>query len=173
MHRTFLTTLTVLVAAAAVIVGGASTAQATAKPGFEPGVWRGTATLFSKSTDGPMSTTFSGKVKFTLTVKRNLAAGGTGTAVMTMNGTGPVDGKMNGKATFTFTGTGSDVRYAGSQVVSGTVSDGTISRPIGFTLKVNGRLVITKAGSCRVVGSTQGKHLNFKWTATKGTGTCL
>ena len=174
MHRTLLTTLTVLIAATAVAAGGASKAQATAKPGFAPGVWHGTATISGTSSDGPMTTTFRGKVAFTLTVKQSLAAGGTGSWTMTMKGSGPVASTMTGKAALTFSGSGTDVRYAGKQKVTGTVSDGTISRPIGFTKAISGRLVITRAGSCKVVGTgPMGGGLTFKWTATKGTGTCL
>ena len=173
MH-TLLTTLTAVIAAVAVAVGGAAKAQATAKPGFAPGVWHGTATISGTSTDGPMTTTFRGKVAFTLTVKRSLTAAGTGSWTMTMKGSGPVVSTMTGKAALTFGGSGSDVRYTGKQKVSGTVSDGTISRPIGFTRAISGRLIITRAGSCKVVGTgPMGGGLSFRWTATKGTGTCL
>jgi hypothetical protein len=160
-------------ALSALALEAALSADSAAKPGFAPGTWHGTATMSGTSSDGPMTTTFSGKVKFTLTVKPSLLAGGSGVATMTLHGTGPVDGTMSGKATLTLSGTGSDVHYAGSEKVSGTVSDGTISRPIGFARQVKGDLLITKAGSCKVVGTTKGKGLNFKWTATKGTGTCL
>jgi hypothetical protein len=174
MNRKLWTTLAALgLVALAAAVGAASAAGTAAKPGFEPGVWRGTATMSGTSVDGPMTTTFSGKVRFTLTVKPNLAAGGSGTATLTMHGSGPVDGRMSGAASLRLTGTGTEVRYAGTEKVTGTVSDGTISRPIGFTREVGGLLVITRAGSCKVVGTTKGEGLNFKWTATKGTGTCL
>ena len=174
MHRTIPTILTALFVAAIVAGGHAARAHATAKPGFAPGVWHGTATISGTSSDGPMTTTCRGKVSFTLTVKRSLAAGGTGSWTMTMKGSGPVASTMTGTAALTFAGSGSDVRYTGKQKVTGTVSDGTISRPIGFTRAISGRLIITRAGSCKVVGTAPtGSGLSFKWTATKGTGTCL
>ena len=172
MSRRLFATIAAL--AAVLPLAAAPAAETAAKPGFAPGVWRGTATISGTSSDGPMTTAFSGKVRFTLTVKPSLAAGGTGTWTMTMKGTGPVVSTMKGSAALKLTGTGSDVRYTGTQKVAGTVSDGTISHPVGFTRVIKGRLVITRAGSCKVVGtSPMGGGLSFRWTATNGTGTCL
>jgi hypothetical protein len=175
MHRKLTAMLFALVLIAlAALAGVAAAAESAAKPGFSPGKWQGTGTFSGSSTDGPMKTVFSGKARFTLTVKPDLSATGTGTWAMTMKGSGPVTSVMKGTAGLTFRGVGSDVRYSGTQKVAGTVSDGTLSQPIRFTRALKGRLVISRAGSCKVVGSSpMGGGLVFKWTATKGAGTCL
>jgi hypothetical protein len=171
--------LSPIAAALVAVVAGSlhavpSTATAAAKPGFAPGIWRGTATMSGASSDGPMTTTFSGKVRFTLAVKPNLAVSGSGTWTMIVKSRGPVSGVTNGTTALTFTGSGSDVRYAGVQKVAGTVSDGINHRPIGFTRPIKGRFAITRAGTCKVVGTAaMGDGRSFKWSAVKGTGTCL
>lgn len=172
--RTLLTVLALVALIALAAVAGSASGAGTAAPGFAPGKWRGTGTISGSSTDGPMSVVYGGTIRFTITVKANLAAAGTGTWAMTMKGSGPVTSVMKGTAALTLNGSGTDVRYSGMQKVAGTVSDGTISRPIGFTRLLKGRLVISRAGTCKVVGtSPMGGGAVFKWTATKGAGTCL
>lgn len=175
MNRNFIATLTILAAIAlAVVAGAAPAAETLARPGFAPGKWVGTGTISGSGVDGPMRVVYGGKIRFALDVKPNLTATGTGTWAMTMKGSGPVTGVMKGTAALELTGSGSDVRYSGTQRVSGTVTDGTLSTPIRFTRQLKGRLVISRAGSCKVVGtSPMGGGAVFKWTATKGTGTCL
>ena len=174
MIRT-LTLMLTTVAAIAVAAGAAPAAETIARPGFAPGTWQGVGTISGTTVDGPMTTVFRGKVRFTLTVKPNLAASGKGTLALTMTGSGPVRSTLTGTAPLAFTGTGSEVRYSGTEKVAGRATDGTIDRPISFTTPVKGRLVISRAGSCKVVGSTPlgDPRVTLKWTATKGTGTCL
>jgi hypothetical protein len=160
-----------LVAAVAATAVAAPTA---AKPGFLPGKWQVVGTISGSSSDGPMTTVFGGKLRFTLNVARNLSVGGSGTWAMTMKGTGPVASTMNGTAAVKLSGTSVDVRFGGQQNVTGTVSDGTLSTPIRMTRPLNGRLVIKRAGQCRVTGtSPMGGGVTLTWTALlAGSGTC-
>ena len=175
MNRTISTVLAALaLVAAAIWAGSAGASQSAPKPGFAPGTWTGTGILAGTAVDGPMKTVFSGRIRFSLTVSGALAARGAGTWAMTMKGSGPVSSVLKGAASLKVTGSGSDVRYSGTQKVSGTVTDGTLSRPISFSRPLAGRLVITRVGSCKVTGtSPMGDGLKFTWTATKGSGTCL
>ena len=165
---------TVCLAALAATGGSASAAQSAAKPGFVPGKWLGTGKISGKTGDGPMSEVWSGSVRFTLVVTPGRKADGSGTWALTMKGSGPVASTMNGSATLTMSGPATDVRYTGTQKISGTVTDGVRSTPIGFTRPLKGQLVITRAGSCRVTGtSPMGPGLTFTWTAQlAGSGTC-
>ena len=174
MKRTITITTVLALALAALALGTASTADSAPKPGFAPGTWKGSGTVSGRSTDGPMTTQFSGRIRFTFTVASNLAVKGSGSWALTMKGSGPVASTMKGTAALTLSGTGSDVRFSGMQHVKGVVSDGTVSRPIGFNRALKGRLVITRAGTCKVTGTTpMGGGMKFTWTATSGTGTCL
>ena len=156
-----------------VALAGAASAGSAAKPGFEPGSWQGVGKISGTTGDGPMSETWSGTVRFKVVVSKSLGVGGSGTWGITMKGTGPVSSTLKGTAALNLSGTATDVRYAGSHKVVGTVSDGVHSTPISFTRPLRGRLVVTRAWSCRVVGtSLMGGGLTFTWTATKGTGTC-
>jgi hypothetical protein len=157
-----------------VVVGSASATQAAAKPGFQPGTWNGTGTISGKTGDGPMSEVWSGKIRFTLVVGPNRKAGGSGDWALTMKGSGPVGGTMTGAAVLRMTGAATDVRFAGTQRISGTVSDGVRTSSINFTRPVNGKLVISRAGSCRVTGtSPMGPGVTFTWSALlAGSGTC-
>jgi hypothetical protein len=174
MKRTISITTALGLAVGALALGTASTADSAPKPGFAPGSWRGSGTVSGRSIDGPMTTQFNGRIRFTFTVASDLAVKGSGSWAMTMKGTGPVGSTMKGTAALTMSGTGSDVRFSGMQHVKGVVSDGAVSRPIGFDRPLKGRLVITRAGTCKVTGTTpMGGGLKFTWTATSGTGTCL
>jgi hypothetical protein len=165
----------VAIVALAGLVAATATASPTAPtPGYLPGKWQVTGTISGSSSDGPMTTVFGGKLRFTLNVARNLSVGGAGTWAMTMKGTGPVGSTMNGTAAVTLSGTSVDVRFAGQQRVTGTVSDGTLSTPIRMTRPLTGRLVIKRAGQCRVTGtSPMGGGVTLAWTALlAGSGTC-
>jgi hypothetical protein len=158
----------------AVALALAAAAESAPKPGFAPGVWIGSGTMSGTRVDGPMTTRLSGAVRFRFTVKPTLAASGTGVMTTTIKGGGPVSSILRSVATLSVSGTGSDARVAGTQKVSGTVSDGTISRDIGFSKAFAGRLVIARAGSCKVTGTLpMGDGFKFTWTATKGSGICL
>jgi len=167
-------TVLALAALATAVATPATAAPAAPKPGFMPGTWKVVGTIAGSSVDGPMKTVFTGKVGLTLTVARNLTVGGSGTWVMRMTGTGPIGSVMNGTAAVKLSGTSVDVRFAGQQSVSGTVGDGTRSTPIRMTRPLSGKLVIKRAGKCRVTGtSPMGGGATLTWTAQlAGSGTC-
>jgi hypothetical protein len=169
------TTLLALCAGLALVAAaGATAARDTVKPGFVPGTWNGTGKISGKTGDGPMSEVWSGNVRFTLVVGSNRKAGGSGGWALTMKGSGPVGSTMTGSAVLRMSGAATDVRFAGTQKISGTVSDGVRTSAINFTRAVDGKLVITRAGACRVTGiSPMGPGLTFTWSARlAGGGTC-
>lgn len=163
-----------LVALAAALASSTAAAPSAPKPGFLPGTWKVSGTISGSSVDGPMTTVFTGKVGLTLTVAKNLKVGGSGTWAMTMTGTGPIGSVMNGTAAVKLSGSSVDVRFAGQQSVSGTVGDGTRSTPISMSRPFSGKLVIKRAGKCRVTGtSPMGGGATLTWTALlAGSGTC-
>lgn len=164
----------VLAVVAAVVAALAASAPAAPKPGFLPGTWKGVGTISGKSVDGPLTTVFTGKMSFTLKVAPSYSVGGSGVWSMTMKGSGPIASKLSGSAPVTLSGSSVAVRFTGQQKVSGVVSDGAQSRPIGFTRPLAGKLVITRAGTCRVTGtSPMGAGVRLTWTAVlAGSGTC-
>ena len=170
-----LATITAIAAvAAASLIGSASAGQGAAKPGFVPGKWLGTGKISGKTGDGPMSEAWSGTVRFTLVISAGFTAGGSGTWAVTMKGSGPVSSTLNGSAALKLTGAATDVRFTGTQKISGKVSDDVHSNSIAFTRPLNGRLVIARAGKCSVNGTSPiGNGLTFTWSAQlAGSGTC-
>jgi hypothetical protein len=163
-----------LAAVTCALAADSQAAQAAPKPGFVPGTWQVAGTISGSATDGPMTTVFSGQVRFRLTVAKNLRVGGGGTWAMTMKGTGPVGSTMNGTAAVKLSGTSIDVRFAGQQNVTGTVSDGVLSTPIRMSRPLTGKLVIKRAGHCRVTGiAPMGGGATLTWTALlAGSGKC-
>jgi len=166
--KRLITTLALVAATAICIV---SVTQAAAKPGFVAGTWNGDGTINGSSVDGPMSTRFDGRMQFKLQVNGSKAVTGSGAWKLTMKGSGPVGSLMTGTANLTFSGTPTDIRYTGMQVVSGKVSDGTVTTPIRFKKAISGRLVVTRAGACRVVGgSPTSGGIKLTWTAMLADG---
>jgi hypothetical protein len=159
---------------AALVVVATASATAAPKPGFLPGTWQVTGTISGRASDGPMTTVFGGGIRFTLRIGSNRRAGGTGTWTMTMKGSGPMSSTMRGTAGVTLSGSAVDVRFTGRQTVTGTVGDGTVSTPIRMSRPLAGKLVITRAGKCRVTGTApMGGGARLTWTALlAGSGTC-
>lgn len=169
------------VALAVVAAGAAQAGSAVAKPGFLPGTWLGKGTIKGYVTDGPMATHFSGGIAFTLKVSPKLAVAGTGSRQLNMLGSQDapssyaVDTSMFGTAQIRLTGTSTAVTYAGLQHVTGEFRTANVSRPITMPDKeISGRLVITRAGKCKVTGtSTLQPGVTLTWNAQlKGSGTC-
>jgi hypothetical protein len=170
-----LATITAIAAlAVTALAGSASAAQSAAKPGFLPGKWVVTGKISGTTGDGPLSEVWSGNVRLTLVVAKNLTAGGSGTWALTMKGSGPVGSTLTGSAALKVSGPATDVRFTGTQQISGMVSDGVHSTALNFTRPVTGHLVITRAGSCSVNGTTpMGGGLKLTWSAQlAGSGTC-
>jgi hypothetical protein len=159
----------------------AGTASAAPKPGFLPGTWMGKGTISGNVTDGPMSTHFSGGISFTLKVSPKLAVGGSGTRQLNMLGAQDapssygVDTSMFGTASIRMTGTPTNVTYAGLQHITGEIRTAGVKRPLTIPdQKVAGRLVIKRAGRCKVTGtSTIQPGVTLTWGAQlQGSGTC-
>jgi hypothetical protein len=185
MFRTVPTPGRALLACAvlAAVVAAALTAapsQAAPKPGFLPGIWIGNGTITGFAQDGPMATHFSGGIRFKLTVSNKLKASGTGTWKMNMLGSedGPsqsaVDSSLVGSAAVRLAGGATNVTFAGAQHIVGEVRMGALKQPMRFDRPLNLRLAITRAGRCKVTGSTTIQPgVTLKWSAQlKGSGTC-
>lgn len=172
--------LAALAALACLGLAGTSTSQAAPKRGFLPGTWNGTGTISGSAVDGPITTHFGGGIAFTIRVDRKLRVSGTGTWRMDMLGSsdGPsdsaVDSSMQGSAAIRMGGSASGVTFSGTQKVVGEVRMGGVARAISFDRPLAGRLVITRAGTCKVVGrSALQSGVTLTWTAVmKGSGTC-
>ncbi|HXH97969.1 MAG TPA: hypothetical protein VNH40_12245 [Gaiellaceae bacterium] len=155
-------------------------AQAAAKPGFLPGTWKGQGVITGSVGDGPMATTFRGKVAFTLRVSRALRVSGTGIWKQLMLGSeaagdNAVNSTMKGSAALKVSGSATNVTFAGTQHVVGVVEAYGLKRALKpFDRPLAGRLVITRAGKCRVVGrSPIQPGVTLAWSALlQGSGTC-
>jgi hypothetical protein len=128
-----------------------------------------------------MSAFFNGRVAFTLTVSKSLAVSGTGTWKLDMLGSEDapseygVDATIVGAATIALKGTGTNVRFSGTQRMQTEIRSAGKTRLGPVTERpLNGRLVITRAGKCRVVGSTPIQPgVTLTWSAKlRGSGTC-
>ena len=169
MKRNF--TTAVLVAVAAVTVG-ASVGGAAARPGFAPGTWIGSGAqkgLFSV-VPGDLSPV-DGSAAFTLKVSSSLRASGTLTLKtrMAIDHAG-MRGVVVGVATVPFSGSGSNVRFAGTMKLTGKLTDGNLSVPFSLSKPFRGRLLITRAGCLSVTGKTD-SQLAFAWKAVPKPGT--
>jgi hypothetical protein len=179
IHRISMATL---VAALAATLAGSFSASggAAPKPGFLPGTWVGKGTISGTSTDGPMTTHFSGGVTFTLKVAKNLSVGGSGTWRMNMLGSEDapseyaVDSTMNGAAVIRFGGPATGPTFSGTQKVTGEIRSGSMKQPISFERATSGKLTIVRAGKCLVKGATVIQSgVKLTWSAQlKGSGTC-
>jgi hypothetical protein len=157
--------VSILVAAA---LGGASASQAAAKPGFLPGTWKGTGTISGSSSDGVMSTRHSGQIRFTLIVRNDLSASGSGTWKVTMKGSGPESSStMTGTAALKLSGAAREVRFAGQERVTGFVTASGVKVPIRMAPRtLKGRLLIGRPGKCSASGTApMGPGVSLKWTA--------
>jgi hypothetical protein len=166
---------------AATTAAGAPLNLTGAKPGFLPGTWTGKGTIAGRSVDGPMTTTFSGGTTFTLNVAKDLHVSGTGTWRVNMVGTEDADADdavnsdLRSIAAIKFGGTSTNVTFSGRLYVTGEVTAyGKLRQPVKFDRDLNGRLVITRAGHCKVVGGhTLPGGVTVSWSALlKGSGFC-
>ena len=171
-----------LAALAVTLATTATAGTAAPKPGFLPGVWVGSGTIKGSVTDGEMYTMFNGRVSFTLKVNKSLGVAGTGSWKVDMIGAQTesstqyaVDATIVGTASIALKGTSTNVTYSGKQKLMTQIRAGSRRT----TLKESeadlfGRLAITRAYTCKVVGSTviqPGVTLN--WSARlKGGGSC-
>ena len=153
---------TALAALAVTLATTATAGTAAPKPGFMPGVWVGSGTIKGSINDGGMYTMFNGRVSFTLKVSKSLGVSGTGTWKVDMLGAqvdAPssygVDATIVGTASIVLKGTSTNVTYSGKQKLMTQIRAGSRKT----TLKESeadlfGRLAISRAYTCKVVGST-------------------
>lgn len=175
--RTHTLTALALAVTFAAFAGTTSASQSAPLPGFEPGTWVGTGqTLVASGSAGGLTTSMSGTATFRLTVSRDGRVAGTGTWRTVQIGKGTVSSRITGVARVKFSGTPTDVRYAGTQVVTTRFGDVEHSAGTTFTRKVSGKLTIKKALSCRVTGGYRvggaGPSVTFNWKATLKGVTC-
>jgi hypothetical protein len=164
----------VLAAVVACALGSASSTSAAPKPGFPSGTWIGNGQMFAETGfDGDLITSMSGSSSFKLKVSKSGKVTGSGTYTVLQTGDGPVASKITGVARITFSGTATDVRYVGKQVVTMKFGDAVHSNGNTITRNVSGKLTITKARSCRVSGGhlvpgggTGSPWIKFVWKAT-------
>ena len=166
---------------AATTSAGAPLAFAKAKPGFLPGVWIGKGTISGQTVDGPITSTFSGGVTFTLEVAWGGAVTGSGRWNMKLVGVDSdpengINSQLTGSAALELGGTATEVTFEGSERVVGQVTLYGKSRPINLQRENTrrGRLVIGRAGKCRVSGVAPIQPgVTLAWSAQlEGSGTC-
>jgi hypothetical protein len=170
-----MTSIRMLIATAlglALGAGLAAGAGSAPKPGFLPGTWVGTGVhkgIFDIGDGHPSPTV--GKVSFTLAVDKSLKASGTLTIRTTQETSiAKMHGVVVGTGTMKVTGTGSDVRYAGTLHMEGKLTDGKVTIPWKLDRPTSGRLVITQAGCTKVVGRTV-QSFPISWSAVPKPGT--
>lgn len=167
-----------LLAAAAVAAGSAS---AMPKPGFLPGTWIGKGTINGSVSEYGMNTQFNGALTFTLTVNPELVVGGSGSWKLTMLGKQDapddyaVSTKTVGTAKVAFDGQATKPMFSGMQHIERLIgSAGHVRRFAPLDKRLTGRLVISRAGKCRVNGVTPIQPgVSLTWSAQlNGSGTC-
>jgi hypothetical protein len=162
--------------AGTVVLAATSAVEAAPKPGFAPGTWIGKGTISGRtSAGGGPTATFSGKLAFVVRVGRDRRVSGSGSWSRTMIGSGSVDAKIVAKAAVRVVGTSTAPRLVGSYRASGTFSGHGVSRATTFApAKLDERLLITRAGPCRVTGRHVFRGVTTEWSAQlRGSGTCL
>lgn len=165
-------------ALAAAALGSAPATEAAPKPGLVPGKWIVNGALSGSNQDGVMSIANRGQVKFTLNVAPDRSVTGSGTWRRTMRGSG-ADTKsvIVGTAELKLSGPSTDARFAGKEYSQGRIWVNGHAVSIGTKgIKLEGSLVIARAGDCTANGSAtipSRPGLKLKWTAERTiNGTC-
>jgi hypothetical protein len=173
MKGKLLTIVTVLtLALGAALLGSASATEAAGKPGLSPGKWVGTGTISGSVTDDAATTTFSGKIGFQLTVRKNLLVHGDGSWVKTMKGRGFVDSDMVGIAQLTIGGRFNDLLFDHIESVEGTITANGITKRVEFGDEEFRRshLVLTSVAKCKARGfipTADAGGAKMTWTARR------
>ena len=152
---------TALAALAVTLATTATAGTAAPKPGFMPGTWIGQGTIAGTVTDDVMTTKFDGRVTFRLKVNQKFVVSGAGSWTQTMFGTQDapsqygVGAMITGNAAITLKGTSTNVTFSGTQKLVTEIRAGSRKTTVKQSeYDLNGRLVITKANACSVVGKT-------------------
>ncbi|HET9244071.1 MAG TPA: hypothetical protein VFN99_11580 [Gaiella sp.] len=168
-------TLTVILGVALLAASLTAAATAAPKPGFLPGTWVGTGTISGQTAagEGPVST-FTGKLAFVMKVSPSGAVTGTGSWSRTMVGEGSISARIVAETRTTVAGNSTAPRLVGTYRAVGTFSGHGVTRTSTFApMKLDEKLVITRAGKCRVTGKHTYQGVTTQWTAQlKGSGTC-
>lgn len=171
MKLTIKTIVALLLVAASAFA--ASAAQAAPKPGFPNGTWLGAGYGEAEiALDGDLITLHSTNLNFVLNVSKDGTITGSGTLRSLQTGSGSVGSKITGVAKLTFSGTPTNIRYAGTQVVTTKFIDAAHVDGTTFTRKITGGLVPKKALSCRVSGGHRFQGVTFTWQARLKGVTC-
>lgn len=164
MKLTIKTLVALLLVAASAFA--ASAAQSAPKPGFPSGTWIGSGYGEAEiALAGDLITLYSTNLNFTLNVSKNGTVTGTGMLKSLQTGSGSVGSKITGVAKLTFSGTPTNIRYAGTQVVTMGFVDQAHNEGRSFERKISGGLVPRKALSCRVSGGHRFQEVTFNWQA--------
>ncbi len=167
------TTLALALTAAALV--GAAATEARPKPGLTPGKWQGTGVITGSVTDEVGTTSFSGKLGFRITIRKDLAVSGTGSWVKQMVGRGDgMSSSMTGIAHMYFGESPQGIKISYAEEVEGTVTVNGLTHPVKFDTPgaKTARLVITRARHCSASGTIPaGGGLRMNWTA-KRLGKC-
>ncbi|MGH3128086.1 MAG: hypothetical protein ACRDPX_09205 [Gaiellaceae bacterium] len=164
--RTFTIAATLALALLAATLGSASATDAAPKPGFPAGTWIGAGYGEAEiALDGDLITLYSTNLNFTLNVSKGGAVTGTGMLRSLQTGSGSVGSKITGVAKLTFSGTPTNIRYAGTQVVTTKFIDAAHVDGTSFERKISGGFVPRKARSCRVSGGHRFQGVTFNWQA--------
>lgn len=158
------TTLALLLFAAFAIT--TSVAQSAPKPGFPSGTWIGSGYGEAEiALDGDLITLYSTNLNFALTVSKDGTVRGSGMLRSLQTGSGSVGSKITGVAKLTFSGTPTNIRYSGTQVVTTKFIDAAHVQGTTFERNISGGLVPRKARSCRVSGGHRFQGVTFNWQA--------
>ena len=176
MHSNVIRLAATAVAATALVASLATSVGAAPKPGFPAGTWIGKGTITGRGlpTAGP-PTVFSGKFDFVMKVGRDGSVSGTGSWYRKMVGTGAVSAVIVAKTRVKVAGDSTQPRLVGTYRVVGTFSGHGVTNTSTFApVKLSERLVITRAGACKVTGRHTFNGVTTQWAAQlKGSGTCL
>jgi polyisoprenoid-binding protein YceI len=161
-------------AACAVALASASasdTAQTALR--LSPGKWQGVGKISGSITDDAATTTFSGKLGFQLTVRKDLYVHGKGSWAKTMTGRGLVDSDLTGIAFLTIGGTSNKIVFDYMESVEGTITANGMQKPVSFDSGEDFKkssLVIQYAKKCYAGGLipvAKESGVTMTWTAKK------
>jgi polyisoprenoid-binding protein YceI len=175
MKRRMLTAVALLSVAACVVALGSASANDTAQAALRlsPGKWQGVGKISGSITDDAATTTFSGKLGFQLTVRKDLYVHGKGSWAKTMTGRGLVDSDLTGIAFLTIGGTSDKIVFDYMESVDGTITANGMQKPVSFDSGEDFKkssLVIQYAKKCHVGGYipvAKESGVKITWTAKK------
>jgi hypothetical protein len=171
--RTFTIAATLVLALVAAALGSASATEAAPKPGFPAGTWIGAGYGEAEiALDADLITLYSTNLNFTLNVSKGGTVTGKGTLRSLQTGSGSVGSRITGVAKLAFSGTPTNIRYAGTQVVTTKFIDAEHVQGTTLTREISGGLEVKKARSCRVTGGHRFQGVTFNWQARLKGVTC-